>query len=323
MKKHFIYWWNLENLFDSEDSPDRPEWLQKSLAAELKGWNSQVLDKKISNLCSIIKQFNNSTGPDIMGVCEIENERVVKLLADKIGLATGRSYKVLHKDTKDERGIDIAFFYDSKKYIDDGQLFSFEVMKRNATRDLIQVHLTSIEGKHELVLVGNHWPARLDGKYESEPYRIMVAETLSYWVERICEEKGNNVEIVLMGDFNDNPYDRSIVDYLMASNSSKLVENAKNHMFLNLMYPFLGQGTGTQVYGGEINILDQFMVSKTIASQKLKSNFKVESTNIIAFPEMVKGRYGEAVRFSRPSENSFNDKGFSDHLPIELVLTEK
>ena len=324
MEKHGIYWWNLENLFDTEDSATRPEWLQKVLKSELKGWTSEVLDKKISNLCSIIKQMNNGAGPDILGVCEIENEEVVARLMDKVGQEVGRNYKILHKDTKDLRGIDIAFIYDSAKYQSDGVLYSLEVMKRNATRDLVQIHLTTDPGGNELVLVGNHWPARSAGKYESEPYRIMVAETLAFWIDRIYEEKGKDAEVVLMGDFNDNPFDRSITDYLLATNIRKKVENARNHVLFNLMYPFLGTGAGTHVYGGEIDILDQFMVSKTVMSNSPKYHFKVESTNIVVFPGMVKGEYNTPVRFGRPSSKStYNEKGYSDHLPIELILSEK
>ena len=324
MEKHFIYWWNLENLFDVENSPARPEWLQSQLKGELKNWTAQVLDKKLTNLTSIVSKFNNGAGPDIMGVCEVENENVVNLLKNRIGQEVGRNYETLHKDTKDKRGIDIAFIYDRAKYTTDGEIYSLEVMKRNATRDLVQAHLKTVNGGNELVLVGNHWPARSAGKFESEPYRIIVAETLAYWIERIHEKKGGDASVVLMGDFNDNPYDRSITDYLLATNIRKKVSYARNKVVYNLMYPFLGQGIGTHVYGSEVNILDQFMVSKAIMSASNKYPFKVDSTRIIAYPEMVTGAYKKPVRFGRPSsKSSHNEKGFSDHLPIELVLAEK
>lgn len=323
MANHFIYWWNLENLFDVEGSPDRPVWLEKELQSELAGWDSQVLDKKIGNLCSIIKKFNNGAGPDILGACEVENKNVVKKLAAQVGKEVGRKYKVLHKDTKDQRGIDIAIIYDEGKYKPDSKVFSLEVIKRNATRDLFQVQLTTETG-HELILIGNHWPARSEGKLESEPYRIIVAETLAYWIERIHEKKGENADIVLMGDFNDNPYDRSITEYLLASNNRKIVAGAKNHVLLNLMYPFIAEGLGTHVFGSEINVLDQFMVSKSIAANSPDNNFKIERTAIICFdePEQAKGKYNTPVRFGRPS-SGYNENGFSDHLPIEMVLSEK
>ena len=230
MSTHHIYWWNLENLFDVEDSTSRPDWLVTKLHKELSGWNETILDRKISNLCDIIAQFNSGLGPDILGVCEIENEAVLMRLKTQLDLRLTRNYKILHKDTGDKRGIDIAFFYDEAKYHDDDRIFTLEIMKRHATRDLLQINLTTHNTDRELILVGNHWPSRIGGQYESEPYRIMVGEILSYWIDRIHEIKGRNIAIVVMGDFNDQPYDRSIVKYLGATNNRKRIENARNNL---------------------------------------------------------------------------------------------
>jgi len=164
--------------------------------------------------------MNGGVGPDILGVCEIENEAVVAKLMARVTAATGRNYKILHKDTGDKRGIDIAIIYDTDLYTDDGRIFTLEIMKRNATRDLFQVNLTTVDG-NELVLIGNHWPSRMGGQLESEPYRAMVGEMMSYWIDRIheiklAENNDKNPTIIIMGDFNDNPYDKSITKYLQA-----------------------------------------------------------------------------------------------------------
>lgn len=323
MKTHHIYWWNLENLFDIENSPDRPDWLQKTLKSELKGWTEAVLDKKISNLCSIIKQFNSNKGPDIMGICEVENKNVVAKLTSQLKAATNRDYNILHFDSPDPRGIDIAIFYDKKLYTDDGQVYTLEIMKRTATRELFQVHLKTKSG-NELICIGNHWPSRSGGQYESEPFRIIVGETLSYWVDRIYEERGKDSNIVLMGDFNDNPFNRSIYEYMQTSNNRKVVINAANHYFYNPMFELLGSGMGTEVFGNEINIIDQVMVSKSIISDDASLPFVFKKASIIAFPEMVKGDYNAPIRYGRPSSaSSYNPDGFSDHLPVELLLGER
>lgn len=324
--EHFIYWWNLENLFDVANSKDRPDWLQKKIKRELKGWTATVLNKKIANIASILQKMNNGLGPDILGVCEIENEAVVQRLMDKVGKVLNRSYKVLHHNSKDKRGIDIAIIYDSDKYIDDGHIFSLEVMKRNATRNLFQVNLTTKKG-NELILIGNHWPARLGGKYESEPYRMMVGEILSYWIERIHDikyeqKKEKNPAIVLMGDFNDEPFDRSLTEYLRSTPNLKKVKNSTSHILYNLMYQFVDGKFGTHVYGNEIGLLDQFIVSKSLVVNSSKYPFQVKGTEIVHFPEMVKGDYNTPVRFSRPTKADYNEHGFSDHLPIKLVLEE-
>ena len=304
--EHFIYWWNLENLFDVANSKERPEWIQKQIKRELKGWTSAVLDKKIANIASILQKMNDGKGPDILGVCEIENEAVVQRLMDRVGKVLNRTYKVLHHDSKDKRGIDIAIIYDTAKYEDDGRMFSLEVMKRNATRNLFQVNLTTKAG-NELILIGNHWPARLGGQYESEPYRMMVGEILSYWIERIHEikweyNKDKNPAIIVMGDFNDEPFNRSLTEYLRTTGNIEKVKNSTSHILYNLMY--------------------QFIVSKSLIVNSSKYPFQVKKTEIVHFPEMVKGDYNTPIRFSRPNKRDYNPNGFSDHLPIKLVVEE-
>lgn len=320
--KHHIYWWNLENLFSIENDPNRSDFLSKTLKGELRGWSQSVLDRKMANLISIIRQFNGGNGPDLFGICEVENEAIVQDLTNRMSTALGRQYAFKHADSTDKRGIDTAMIYDTEKYNVEDEVFTLRIIKRNATRDLLQLQLDTKGGNH-LILVLNHWPSRSGGTFESEPYRIMVAENLAYWVERIHEERGQDAAIVLMGDFNDNPFDRSITNYLLAGNSKQRVLNARNHMFQNLMYQFLYQDIGTHVHGSTQNLLDQFMVSKSIVSNSSNYPFKVDATNIIAYPEMVKGDYRKPIRFSRPSAASYNPDGYSDHLPIELVLKEK
>src|SRR5215475_1727921 len=116
MDDYYIAWWNLENLFDVENSPRRTEKLARTLKHEIKGWSEKVLNKKISQLSKIISKMNNNNGPDILGVCEVENEWVVEKLVNALKDLQLHSYEVIHADTKDDRGIDVAFVYDNKKF---------------------------------------------------------------------------------------------------------------------------------------------------------------------------------------------------------------
>lgn len=325
MKNHNICWWNLENLFDLENSPRRSSFLSNTLSKELKGWTQEVLTLKINNLSSIIQKLNNENGPDILGICEVENSYVLELLTNKLNsLLPNRSYSFLIADGLDKRGIDTALILDNNKYeTDTNNIFTLRIAKRNPTRDLFQIHLKTKPGNNTLVLILNHWPSRSGGELESEPFRIMVAENLSYWVERIHEELGKDVPILLMGDFNDNPYNKSITKYLQSSNIRNKVMSAKNHFFYNLMFVFFDENIGTHVYGSEVNILDQFLVSKGILNQSNDHPFKVDSVRIVDFPELTKGKYKKPVRFGRPKDkNGINPNGYSDHLPISLTLKE-
>jgi len=248
MKNYYnIAWWNLENLFDTFDSPNRPEWLQSKLNSELRGWDQQVLEMKLVNLASIIRKMNNNAGPDILGICEAESAFVLEKLIQIIGFSAGeRNYQLAHIDMNDQRGIDIAFIYDANKFTVE-EMFTHVVTQRNTTRDLLQVNFRTEKG-NPLILVGNHWHSRISGELETEPYRIIAAETLSYWLERITEICGKDTPILVMGDFNDEPFNKSISQYAQSTHSKPKVMNSYNIRLLNLMYPLMGNGSGTLFY---------------------------------------------------------------------------
>src|SRR5262245_36527135 len=101
-----VAWWNLENLFDHRDAP-RSEKLQRAIGDDLQNWTPELRDRKLDQLASIIRQLGGGAGPDLMGVCEVENQTVLQLLVDRVNTLTGRNYSFVHFDTLDQRGIDI------------------------------------------------------------------------------------------------------------------------------------------------------------------------------------------------------------------------
>ena len=320
MPSYYVAFWNVENLFDVDGSPERPEWLQRALARELAGWNAEVLALKINQLARIIRQMNGGAGPDVLGVCEVENARVLQQLIDALDLP-GRDYEVAHADTLDQRGIDVAILFD-RTLFDKREQFSQVILKRNATRDLFQVTLGIKASGRELILIGNHWPARSAGIYESEPYRILAAETLAYWHERIMDIKGDDMPVLAMGDFNDEPFNRSLTEYALSTMQAAKVLNARSPRFFNLMWPLHGQRLGTHYFDNFANLLDQFLVSRPLLERRAPVRVDVESVRIEAFPEMVgRGDYPVPRRFGRPS-SGFDPTGFSDHYPISVVLHE-
>jgi endonuclease/exonuclease/phosphatase family metal-dependent hydrolase len=339
MNEYYVAWWNVENLFEVEDYPDRSDKRRRTLKNELKGWTKEILDKKLSQLSKIISKMNNSNGPDILGICEVENKSVIEKLLNNLSNLQQHTYHIAHADTKDERGIDVAFIYDSNKFeIEKDQhtgtdlIFSHFIVKREASRDILQVNFKTKPLGNRLVLIGNHWPSRSSGQYESEPYRIVAGETLSYFHKRILEEnktgeeddeeEEQNTPILVMGDFNDEPFNRSVTDYALATTSMLKVKLSKEAPRLyNLMWPIMAKGVGTFYFNNFPNFLDQFMVSRGIVIAK-KIRVNENSTEIIAFPEMVKGQYKVPIKFGRPSGNSLNENGFSDHLPISVTLEE-
>ena len=313
-----IAFWNVENLFDVEDSPRRGEKLQRALGRSIEGWTQALLDQKLSQLSSIIQQIGDN-GPDILGVCEVENDHVMNLLIEALA-PLGRNYAVAHEDTEDRRGIDVGFIYDADLFEVDA-LFSHFVLRRTATRDILQVNFKT-RNDRLLVVVGNHWPARSAGKLASDGYRAIAGETLAYFHERILEVHGKETPVLAMGDFNDEPFDRSLVVYALSTQSRTKVVNARSPRLFNLMWPLMGQGVGSHYFDNFPNMLDQFLANKNMVKQNADLRVLPETVDILRFPEMVHtGDYPRPIRFGGMGK-AVNEDGFSDHFPIVVTVVE-
>ncbi len=341
MSDHFVAFWNLENLFAPEDFAQREPWIARQMASDLKGWTQALFDTKVDQLASIIRQMNSGQGPDVLGVCEVENAFVLQQLTAKLNTQiTGRDYAVAHVDsTLDFRGIDTAFVFDRSRYhVDPSSLFSHFVMRRTGTRDITQVTLTTAGG-NELVVICNHWPSRSGGAYESRGYRMTAGETLSYWHQRIWEERGNTMPIVAMGDFNDDPFDESILIHARATRErGDVARSQRAARFYNLAWHYLTQQGqdhrgdpkslhGTLYHKGNGHVFDQLFVSKGLLMPSSPMTVKANTARIEAFPEMVDHRvsYGP-IRFGLPkgrAADNVNASGFSDHFPVSVVIQEQ
>jgi endonuclease/exonuclease/phosphatase family metal-dependent hydrolase len=321
MSIHSLVFWNVENLFDIEHSPRRSDKLQRAIGSELEGWTRDVLDAKVRQLASIVKQVNDGAGPDLLCLCEVENEHVLGLVREML-LPLRRDYRTVHADTRDRRGIDVAFLYDADRYeIRDGEVFSHFILRRSATRDLLQVNLRTKPGGRLLVAIGNHWPSRRGGRSESAPYRAMAGETLAYFHDRIREIHGKDVAVIAMGDFNDEPFDRSLTDYALSEIQEQKVRNAKTPRLLNLMWSEVGAAVGTHYHENHAHVLDQFLVSKGLVTGKCGLRALSEMAQVLRFPEMVGGGdYPKPISFGRGKR--MNLEGFSDHFPIGVTIEE-
>jgi hypothetical protein len=222
---YYVAWWNLENLFDEENSPRRTEKLQRTIGADLVGWTPARRDKKISQLASVIAQMNSGAGPDLLGVCEVENRFVLDLLVATVNTPLpGRNYDIVHADTEDARGIDVAFIYDSDLFTaPPTEVFFHVVMRRNATRELVPVNFQTRKNRTWTVF-GNHWPSRSGGQFESAGYRDIAGETLSHFHERALEVHGPDTPAVAMGDLQ-----RRAIRYVTRHPRAQHSSTAKSH----------------------------------------------------------------------------------------------
>ncbi len=340
MPNHFVAFWNLENLFAPEGHANREPWLAQRLASDLRGWTPALFNVKIDQLTSIIQQMNGGQGPDILGVCEVENDFVLQQLTSRLnGQISNRNYAVIHVDaTQDHRGIDTAFVFDSSMYaVNPNTVFSHFVMRRTGTRDITQATFTTLAG-NDLIALCNHWPSRSGGAYDSRGYRMTAGETLSYWHQRIWEQRGNHIPVIAMGDFNDDPFDDSLQIHARASRERGDTERAQTAVrFYNLAWRYLEQQSldhngnpkllhGTLYFHGNGNVFDQLLVSKGLLVQGSPIAVNEATARMEIYPEMVDHRVSQGpIRFGLPkgdATQNVNISGFSDHFPVSVVLQE-
>ena len=316
-----IAWWNLENLFDHETA-SRDDELKSKLKSELKGWTADVRNKKISQLAQIIELMFNGDGPALLGACEVENEAVMQRLAEAINIS-GRNYEVVSHASDDARGIDTSFIIDTNALTvvsTDHQV----VIKRSATRDLFWTRLRDNATGAEFVAVANHWPSRSAGQYASEPFRMLAGETHSYIISRLLDEDQGgekNLPIISMGDYNDEPFNRSMQEYALGTRDPGRVRYSRSGHLLNLMWPLMqGHDPGTYLFGSNWNMLDQFLVSYGMLRGASPVRANLDSVEIFK-PDNLKASSGRARKFSRPSAKKGADlDGYSDHFPITVEL---
>jgi len=333
MREYHLAWWNVENLFDEEDAlalGRRTEKVARAIKDDIAGWTPTLRDRKIDQLASVIAQMNRGRGPDLLGVCEVENRFVVERLIDAVNsrLPTARSYALVHADTDDARGIDVAFVYDDT-LLDvpspaDESVFFHVVMRRNATREIVQVNFaTTTPSARTWAVFGNHWPSRSGGQSESAGYRAIAGETLSFFHQRVLEVHGPQTPMLAMGDFNDEPFDVSLVRHALGTRQQTKVTSARESPLLwNLMWPSAGAPDGTFYFDNQPNLLDQFLVNKNMAVGDARLHAVPDSVQILKPPAMVDpGPYKKPVPFGGMG-SPVNPDGYSDHFPITMTVTE-
>lgn len=308
-----VVFYNVENLYDTVDDPltDDNEFLPDSANK----WTNERYQKKLTDLAKVLKTASQDGLPEVIGLCEIENRKVVEELMATAPLSD-KKWNVVHEDSPDERGIDVALAYDparSKELHHEKIRYSFDFEPGTTTRDILYVKLMS--GKDTLHFFVNHWPSRRGGQGPSEPKRLKAANMLLTKTDSILAIDPT-AKIIAMGDFNDYPNDRSMTEVLNSTPGS-------NGKLTNLTYTLHEQGLGTYNYKGEWGMLDQFIVSNDLLSTSKGYFTTPTSASIIREDWMLFKEEGKEPSPSKTYGGPNYHGGYSDHLPIRLVISVK
>jgi predicted extracellular nuclease len=238
MTDYLVAFWNVENLFGPENHPHRIPWVATDVGSDLAGWTPSLYQTKLAQLAKIIRQMKGGAGPDILGVCEVEDRYVLDdLVATLTPLLPTRNYGVVHATADlSYRGIDTAFLFDMNLFsVDPALVFNHFVMRCTGTRDILQATFKSAAYGKELVVMANHWPSRYGGAgaQASAGFRATAGETLSYWHKRIREEAPADARtpVLALGDMNDEPWDSSLTINALATRERGDVERARSERF--------------------------------------------------------------------------------------------
>jgi len=304
--------YNVENLYDTLDDPKTND--DEFTPAAKVPWTGKRLETKINHIGQVISDITGPAMPDLIGFAETENQDVLKMLVSSAGLSKTK-YSIIHYDSPDERGIDVAMLYNPLTF----KVVSSEPLKvslpdNDLTRDILYVKgkLNSGEILHVFI---NHWPSRREGSELSESKRMAAASVLRAKLDAIQQlEKSAN--ILILGDFNDEPSDNSITKGIKALSPDQAIMD-KN--IYSLLYPQFKKGEGSLFYK-DWDLFDQIIVSGNMLSRKKGLHTSVQDANIFSAGYLLfKNKNGD----SRPNRTMSSDKyfgGYSDHLPVYVKL---
>ena len=312
-----IVFYNLENFYDTVNDPLKQD--EEFTPEGAKGWDSYRFRKKLNNTYKTLIATGGWVPPEIIGMCEIENRYVLDKIFSGTPIKTYH-YQVIHHDSPDERGVDVALVYRPDRftpYCCKPVRVCFPGDSAGATRDILYVKGT-LSGKDTLHLFVNHWPSRYGGYMASMINRSAAAAVLRRQVDSLfAGDKLAN--IVIMGDFNDEPADESILHILQAHGDTS---NLQPGILYNLMpYSKSQSHPGTIKFRDQWFTFDQFIVSGSVLLGLY--GIKLSSTAAgIFFPSFLLEKddaffgFKPYRTFTGPSYKG----GFSDHLPVYLDL---
>lgn len=311
--KAVVGFYNLENLFDTIDDPRTND--QQHLPNGDYQWNTERYFRKLHNMAYAISQVAKEYGcPVALGVSEVENEAVLLDLCAQPELKP-YNYGVVHHDSPDRRGVDVALLYQKDRFkVIYKKPYPLVTADTNfKTRDQLLVKGV-IDGMDTIHIIVNHWPSKLGGEKRSMPKRMAAAE-LSKHISDSIMQSNPAAKIFIVGDLNDNPNAKSLVNVLKPQ---KRIKDLKENQLYNPMYKLYMDGIWSYVYRDEPNVIDQIIVSYGVVHAQ--SGFHYAGVQIFRgnFLLTKSGSY-EGTPFRTYAAGTYLG-GYSDHLPVYVIL---
>lgn len=300
--------WNVENLFDLYDDPVKND---DEFALNGKKNNSvERFQLKLDHMAEVMTELN----ADVLGLCEVENHYVLDQLNRTF---TARNYSIIHVDSPDERGIDVALLYDPDyiQILHEG-VIPVPLPNDDKTRDILYV--VGRRAGHDIHIFINHWPSKWGGVEATIPLRAAAGKTLRRAVDRILSVD-SFADILIMGDLNDEPFEPSITEHLGAPlyRGQDVTEFTLTDLMTTV---FDAPDQGTYMFNGKHSVIDHIIVSRGILDSRGWSG-SIKDVRVLDKSKyrQQSGKYKD-YPFRFWAGNRLLG-GYSDHLPVLIRLT--
>ncbi len=336
---HTVAFYNFENLFDTINGPNNDEeWLPNGAQR----WTGKKYKKKLENLSRVLAEIGtgeNANSPTLIGGSEIENRGVLEDLIKEPKIAN-KNYGIIHFDSPDKRGIDVALLYQKKhfqptSYInvplyvyekesnkkikkeeeertdDNNQVDS--ASKRIYTRD--QLLVTGLLDGEEINVIVCHWPSRAGGEKKSSPFRE-AAGALTRKITDSLQKIKPDAKVIILGDLNDGSSNNSVRVEVGAKGKKADVENMGIY---NPMEEMSNKGIGSLAYRDAWDLFDIIMVTEPLIRTDY-SSWRYWKAGVYNKPFLItpSGQYK-----GYPLRHTNTEIGFSDHFPVYIYLIKE
>ncbi len=340
---HTVAFYNFENLFDTINNPNNDEeWLPNGA----QNWTSEKYLQKLENLSRVLSEIGTNeqqhNAPVLIGGCEIENRHVLDDLV-QTNKMINFDYGVVHFDSPDWRGIDVALLYQKKHFqptsfvnipllIYRNKLKTIETKEKETDEDKAEKDKIEVDGKErvytrdillvtglldgeEINVLVNHWPSRSGGEKKSSPFREEAGRLVKRTMDSIYKVNPDS-KIIIMGDLNDGSYNKSVKEGIGAKLKKEQVQKFGVY---NPFEQMAKNGDASLFYRDAGDIFDQIMVSDQLITPEYNT-FKYWKSGIYNKPYMVQttGQYK-----GYPLRHQATEIGFSDHFPVYVYLIKQ
>lgn len=312
--KHFSFaFYNVENLFDTIDNPHTRD--NDHLPNSKIPWNTKRYRHKLNNIAKVMSAINPNGFPTVFGLCEIENRQVLEDLINQKELKKA-GYKIIHRDSPDKRGIDVAMLYQPGKYKPLRTRFirlNFPSEPNTTTRDILYSK-GLVQGRDTIHIFINHWVSRYGGREETDRLRRYTGRILQLIADSIFNMQPH-ANILIAGDLNDNPTDTSV---FISLGAKKVTPPFAKKQLYNLGLNEYEKGMGSLYYHGW-DLFDQIIVSTSLVAGH--NGMKTVTDHEIIMKKswmLYKPKKGPA-RPNRTAGSRYYG-GYSDHLPVFIKM---